>query len=687
MTQLALHIPVENLLIPPSAYLHDRRLSPDIYVPYASGRRAFSVAQPFPMNANGETRLPRVLRETTLFLLMDQNIKTEGLFRIPPHSRLKEVLREAYDRGQKFIIWKDNGVTLPVPYYDKADNPEAVINEVDVKDAYGVYMAAGLIKTWYAELRSPIFPQSSYRDLRKNFGSPEDVPSLEQLIELISPKSEWSAIPAISRAIMVRHLLPMLSEVAAHQKDNKMTAENLAVCLAPTLVCGPDQIEDAKMSTIVRRILQEAIELWEEGLREACGISSGTFWLELRAPANPAEYEDPLEVTRPPRRHSEDFTVESPSEEDAGFADSERQYSGIIMQDNEPPALPPRPSASSSQTPVSPVGSDDLHFKRKPAPSVQVPPRYSSILAVEAGGAPVASSPVSHAATTDGFAPRDPFADDKASDVKGLPPPIVPKRHASLTLEQSPSLKPEPVIQAFPSLRKQQEAAVKQFDGKIRGPPGLADIIAAGPGDAIARKQLRSRSGSSDSSRLATSGLNTPLTTDSHSLSPQDVDFRRLDIATSPTTSASISHENLFDDARETKTQQQRTRSRSRGPNIASLARPVYQTAHPSAQPPGAPPTRPLPNNNSSSDSIAKPLRVSEGLLRRMPSFQTAPPPVPNDPVRKLDLKKKSVDDLRKLYEDRAGTAAKLGEVATAAAKERSRSVSVGRGAAGGARE
>ncbi|KAK7555848.1 divergent CRAL/TRIO domain-containing protein [Phyllosticta citricarpa] len=675
LTQLALHIPVENLLIPPSAYLHDRRLSPDIYVPYASGRRAFSVAQPFPMNAKGETRLPRVLRETTLFLLMDQNIKTEGLFRIPPHSRLKDVLKEAYDRGQKFIIWKDNGVTLPIPYYDNADNPEAVIKEVDVKDAYGVYMAAGLIKTWYAELRSPIFPQTSYRELRKLFGSPDDVPSLEQLIELISPKSEWSAIPAVARAILVRHLLPMLSTVTEHQKDNKMNAENLAVCFAPTLVCGPDQIEDAKMSTIVRRVLQEAIEMWENGLREACGIASGTFWLELRAPANPEEYEDPLEVTRKPRPQSEDFTVESPSEEDAGFADSERQCSGIILEDNDPPALPPRPSASSSHTPISPVGSDDTHFRRKPAPSVQVPPRYSSILAQEAGGAPVATSPVSHAATTDGFAPRNPFADDKDLEgqpgVKGLLPPIVPN-HRSLTLEQS-SLKPEPVIQAFPSLRKQQEAAVKQFDGKVRGPPGLADIIAAGPSDGITRKPLRSESGSSGSP-LATSGLDTPLTTDSHSLSPNDVDFRRLDISTSPTTSASISHESLFDDARARNSSTQRTRSRSRGPNISSLARPVYQTAHPSAQPPGAPPARPLPAN-AAQDSIAKPLRVSEGLLRRMPSFQT-PPPIPTDPVRKLDLKKKSVDDLRKLYEERTGSAKSLVEVG----RERSRSTGAGVG-------
>lgn len=414
LTQLALHLPVSSLLIPPSAYLHDRRLSPDIHEPFASGRRAFSCKQPLPQNARGDTRLPRVLRETTLFLLMDPNIRTEGIFRIPPHSRLKEILKEAYDRGQKYILWKENGVMLPLPPFDDSDVTKAIVEEVDSRDAYGVYLSAGLIKTWYAELRQPLFPQASYRELRSLFGNPDDPPTLKSLTELISPKSEWSAIPALSREIMVRHLLPLLSIVAEHQGDNKMSAENLAVCFAPTLVCGPDQIEDAKMSSVIRRILAEAIDLWDEGLRENCGVDSGAFRRDLQPPQTPQEYEDPLEASRKARPKSEDFGIESPSEEDAGFADSEKQFSGIILQDNTdepaPPALPPRPSVSSSrdgiQTPLSPTGSDDSSLRRKPAPSVQVPPRYSTVLADEmAGHSGVTESPLTQAATTDGFGP------------------------------------------------------------------------------------------------------------------------------------------------------------------------------------------------------------------------------------------------------------------------------------------
>jgi Rho GTPase-activating protein 1 len=170
MSNLALHLPIEDLLIPPSTYLYDRRVSDDIYAPYASGRRAFGARQPFPPGKTGNTRLPRVLRETTNFLLLEQNIVAEGLFRVPPHAKLKECLKEAYDRGQKYIVWKDNGVALELPEYPRAEHQDEIIAELDPRDAYSVYMAAGLIKSWYADLRQPIFPQGCYHDLKRLYG-------------------------------------------------------------------------------------------------------------------------------------------------------------------------------------------------------------------------------------------------------------------------------------------------------------------------------------------------------------------------------------------------------------------------------------------------------------------------------------------------------------------------------------
>lgn len=403
LTNLALHIPIEDLLIPPSTYLYDRRVSDDIFAPYASGRRAFGARQPLPIGSKGTARLPRVLRETTAFLLLEENIVSEGLFRVPPHSKLRDVLKEAYDRGQKYIVWKDNGATLQLPPYPHAEHQNEIIAEIDPRDAYSVFMAAALIKAWYADLRQPIFPQSSYHELKRLYGNPDDVPDLERLKELFSPSSEWSFLPAISREILVKHLLPTLSAVAAREEQNKMTPENLAVCVAPALLHGPDQLEDAKMSSIVRRIFTEAVELWAQGLREACGETEAAFEEALKLPQNQNDWEDHLE--------------QGIGTEDGKTWD-ELQSSGIVLQDNEklmevPPALPPRVGMVTGRS------SNDNATKRKPAPPLQVPPRYSTIVTDN----PVEASPITYAATTDGFAPQREdtssnaqFPDEKKSD-------------------------------------------------------------------------------------------------------------------------------------------------------------------------------------------------------------------------------------------------------------------------------
>lgn len=291
-------------------------------MPNASGRRAFSAKQPLPRDLQGRSRLPRVLRETTNFVLMKPNVKTEGLFRIPPNARSKEILREAYDRGQKFIAWKERDVTLPQHVYDGAKDTDSIVAELDQADTYGVHLAGALIKLWYQELRAPLVPQSAYGDLKKMYGNADVKPSLQNLVELFSPNSGWSVLPTISREIMTRHLLPLLSAVVVHQEANKMNAENLAVCFAPTLICGTDQIEDAKMSSILRRILATATNLWSNGLREACGVDAEAFGRDLREPTSKGDYEDPL------------YEVEYP-DHTTTTAELDQQRVGIIMEDNE----------------------------------------------------------------------------------------------------------------------------------------------------------------------------------------------------------------------------------------------------------------------------------------------------------------------------------------------------------------
>ncbi|KAL1304823.1 hypothetical protein AAFC00_003750 [Neodothiora populina] len=361
LSGLALHLPIEQLMIPPSVFLHDRRISPDIYAPYASGRRAFAADEPLPKNLQGETRLSRVLRETTTFVCLGGNLKTEGLFRIPAHSQLTGILREAYDRGQQFIVWKEGPVVWSQPGMDPI-----ILREVQIGDTYNVHLAAGLIKLWYRELRKPIFEESCYVEVRRRFSVDEEI-TIEDLADVFSPTSTRSLLTPTARQIVTLHLLPLLSAVASYEVANKMTIENLAICFAPALVCGSDQLADAKMTSVIRRVLEAAVEAWPHGLREACGTAADAFESAIKPPKNPQDYEDPL------------YANYRPQEQEA----AERQNILLLDLDDQddaapPPALPPRPESLQTSFPAR-QDSISSPVKRKPAPPATLPPRYSMV--------------------------------------------------------------------------------------------------------------------------------------------------------------------------------------------------------------------------------------------------------------------------------------------------------------------
>ena len=304
LTALALHIPIENLLIPPSAYFTDRRLSKDIYAPYTSGRRAFAVKEPLPLSSQGVPRLPRVLREATSFLIMDPLIKTEGIFRISPRAITVDILTEAYDRGQKFIVWKDGDVSLSHGHMREGTGL-VYVEELDQTEGYDLHAAAALIKQWYKELRDPIFPQSCYPALERFYGATysetEQPLKVSQLLDILAVDDEWSPIDKTARIILTMHLLPLLSRVTDFQDWNQMTAYNLAVCFAPSLLRGPDPIEDVRIASIIRRILMALIMHWKTDLAPRFATSIPKLEESLHPPEAIQDREDPLQEIQGPR--------------------------------------------------------------------------------------------------------------------------------------------------------------------------------------------------------------------------------------------------------------------------------------------------------------------------------------------------------------------------------------------------
>jgi len=387
LSALALHIPIEDLLIPPSAYSYDRLRALTIDVPYATGRRAFGAALPLPISSTGAFRLPRALRETTSFLLNDQNIRTEGLFRINARAVTISILREAYDRGQKFIVWREVQSLLTFSHW-KEGHGDVVVEELQYMEGFPLTAAAGLIKLWYAELREPIFPQSSYAFLDRVFSDQETPIQISTVLDLIGETSDWSPMSKISREILRMHLLPLLALVAENKDWNHMTPYNLAICFAPLLLRGPDPIEDAKISTVVRRFLERAIGFWDMGLAAACSMDRHTFEESLRLPESIEDREDPLDHTDPssPGRTTQSdgiILVDIDDSDDDGEEErpplpprhivAQVTEDGKVDQEGEKPPLPPRVIAARYTDGVS-------ELRRKPVPPLAAPPRYSTII-------------------------------------------------------------------------------------------------------------------------------------------------------------------------------------------------------------------------------------------------------------------------------------------------------------------
>ena len=387
LSALALHIPIEDLLIPPSAYFYDRLRAPTIDVPYATGRRAFCAGLPLPVSSTGAFRLPRVLRETTSFVLTDENIRTEGIFRVNARAVTISVLREAYDRGQKFIVWREVRSLLTFSHW-KEGHGNVVVEELEYMEGFPLTAACGLIKLWYAELREPIFLQSSYAFLERVFGDEEACMQISTVLDLIGEDSDWSPMTKISREILRMHLLPLLAIVAENKDWNHMTPYNLAVCFAPLLLRGPDPMEDAKISTVIRRFLECAIGFWDMGLSAACSMDRHRFEESLRLPEAVEDREDPLDHSDPssPGRTTqsdgiilvdiddsdddcEEYRPPLPPRHNAACTTD----GGTDNHEGEKPPLPPRLVAA-------PCADGASEVRRKPVAQQTAPPRYSTII-------------------------------------------------------------------------------------------------------------------------------------------------------------------------------------------------------------------------------------------------------------------------------------------------------------------
>ncbi|KAF9459209.1 RhoGAP-domain-containing protein [Collybia nuda] len=219
LSELAHHIPLTQIDIPPAVYQENLKHERKISLPVPTRSSIFGVPLEELMGYNGEKGgIPRVVKDAIQFL-RETGMMEEGLFRRSPQSVMLKAAQDAYDRG----------------------------NVVSLNTFGDPHLAAVLLKKYLRDLPEPIFPENMYPTIRRcppPTSEPNDMTSISYIRETLLPE-----IPPCSY-ILLSHILHLMHEVSLRSASNRMDAYNLAVVLSPNLVKGSNVTRDVMMCAV-----------------------------------------------------------------------------------------------------------------------------------------------------------------------------------------------------------------------------------------------------------------------------------------------------------------------------------------------------------------------------------------------------------------------------------------------------
>jgi Rho GTPase-activating protein 1 len=452
-----------------------------------------------------------------------------------------------------------------------------------------------------------------------------------------------------------------------------MTSENLAILFSMCLVCGSNQLEDGRISTTVKKILQKAIDMWPQ-LRAGMGIDTRVFDIDLLPPTDTRDSEDPLDEARP--RPSE--MVEEGHRIVMNDSDGSpyRSASGSSTEDKAP-ALPPRRSRAASIKAALGVPSIP---KRKPAPH-----HYPEKVTVESGAATrredvqqqptydakIVAEPPRYSTLYDrnGGPLIDVVTDDGHTSTNGFEP----SRRANFSHDHGSKSEENSVGRPLEGLAKANSFRRKPVDrgasGSSKAESERSDAGAAseqsGGGAYLSTGEDRSSITVKDvQQESAAAPLPSPSETNAMlaRMAAQQANTnlaQRITLETPPTNSSPPETINSAPARINNNPPQQQQRSASSP--ITAAPEPIFRK-----------PSWPASANRPSSGGelqipaprLPRVRAASPGLLKRMSSLEVTSSSSSESgwkgESKPVNLRQTSVDDLRRLYEERAGTVREL---------------------------
>jgi len=184
--------------------------------------------------------IPAPLVPVFLHLMEPKCIQTEGLFRVSGSETVMKGLRVDLEAGQP-VDWT----------------------------SFDTHAASGVLKHFVRELRVTTIPPASFNVLAEAVMEEQDVSFARSVAEHLE------SVPEAHRKFICQ-LFGLLARVAAEAEVNKMTPQNLAVCLAPHLLRSENSTPSSALKDVATQtnITKRLIQTWPSIIEMNPGLAA-----------------------------------------------------------------------------------------------------------------------------------------------------------------------------------------------------------------------------------------------------------------------------------------------------------------------------------------------------------------------------------------------------------------------------
>jgi len=173
--------------------------------------------EPVSQSTEDYSDIPRILK-LSIEYLFEKALNTFGLFRESANALELQRLSQIFEKGE----------------------------EIDLSDYSDHHCIAGLIKLYFRERKTAIFPYELHKEIYQamNEDEPDSNLNIKNILETGLCKNVF---------LILRYLFELLHAIHQNCQENKMNSQNLAICFAPSLI----QSFDSSCIHVIEKLIED----------------------------------------------------------------------------------------------------------------------------------------------------------------------------------------------------------------------------------------------------------------------------------------------------------------------------------------------------------------------------------------------------------------------------------------------